>query len=65
MELPMTAALTGFCLAAAVFCGWRGAQPPNPMKGPRMAPWRVLMLLFAALSLVMVVRLADQMHLLS
>jgi hypothetical protein len=31
-----------------LFAGWRGARPPNPLKGPRMAPWRFIMLLAAA-----------------
>jgi hypothetical protein len=59
----MTAVLTALCLGFAVFCGWRGAQPPNPMKGPRMVPWRVLMLLSATALIVLIVRLADQLHL--
>ena len=63
MELPMTAVLAAACLALAIFCGWRGAQPPNVMKGPRMMPWRALMLLFAALEVVLVVQLAYQLQL--
>jgi hypothetical protein len=31
----------------AGFAGWRGARPPNLMKGPRMIPWRPIMV-FAA-----------------
>ena len=33
--------------AVAGFAGWRGARPPNPMKGPRMIPWRPIMVLAA------------------
>jgi len=32
-------------MALAVFAGWRGARLPNPHKGPRMIPWRWIMLL--------------------
>ncbi|HET9161640.1 MAG TPA: hypothetical protein VFN88_13600 [Caulobacteraceae bacterium] len=59
----MTAALTGLCVIAAVFCGWRGARPPDPMKGPRMVPWQVLMLTFAAIALILLIKVADQLHL--
>ena len=34
-------------LLLAAFAGWRGAQPPNLIKGPRMIPWRPLMIVFA------------------
>lgn len=40
--------LAGGCAALATFAGWRGAQPPNPMKGPRLIPWRMIMVLMAA-----------------
>ena len=63
MELPITIALTIACLALAVFSGWRGAQPPDPLRGVRMVPWRAIMLLSAALLLVLIVRLADQLGL--
>jgi hypothetical protein len=29
---------------AAAVCGWRGARPWAPSRGPRLAPWRLLML---------------------
>jgi hypothetical protein len=40
--------IAGASAALAAFAGWRGALPPNPMKGPRMIPWRFLMVLGAA-----------------
>ncbi|MFN9846760.1 MAG: hypothetical protein ACK56C_00115 [Alphaproteobacteria bacterium] len=44
-----TSVSLGLALAAiGLFAGWRGARPPNPLKGPRMAPWRFIMLLAAA-----------------
>ena len=40
--------LLGVALAMMLFCGWRGARPPDPMKGPRMMPWRFIMIGAAA-----------------
>ena len=40
---------------AGVFAGWRGARPPNPHKGPRMIPWRLIMVTAAAGLLLMLV----------
>jgi hypothetical protein len=42
-----------------VFCGWRGAGPPDLRRGPRLMPWRFLMLLGATFTLIM---LAFLMH---
>ena len=43
-------AISGAGFALAAFAGWRGARPPNPMKGPRLIPWRLIMVLAAALA---------------
>jgi len=32
----------------ALFAGWRGARPPDFRKGPRMIPWRAIMVSSAA-----------------
>ncbi|MBL8772304.1 MAG: hypothetical protein JNK30_13060 [Phenylobacterium sp.] len=45
MDIRTALALSGACLAVGVLAGWRGARPPDPMRGPRMVPWRFLMLL--------------------
>lgn len=63
MDLTVTLALAGVFLAAALACGWLGARPPNPHRGPRMVPWRFLMLLAAAGVLVMLVHLVNLMGL--
>ena len=47
--------------ALAVFAGWRGARPADPLKGVRMIPWRMIMLLSAACSMPMLVHLLNLM----
>ncbi len=59
MDLPLTLTLACGFLALAVFAGWRGARPPNPHKGPRLMPWRFLMLLAAAGLLAMLVHVVN------
>ena len=41
---PTLIALAG-ALALALLCGWLGARPPNLARGPRLIPYRFLMLL--------------------
>lgn len=44
----------GLALAAlGLFAGWRGARPPNLMRGPRMIPWRFIMLLATSGALIL------------
>jgi hypothetical protein len=61
MDLPLTASVLAATLALAVFAGWRGARPPNPHKGPRLMPWRFIMLMAAALALMLLVHLVNLM----
>jgi hypothetical protein len=58
VSLSLTLILLIACLAVTVFTGWRGQRPPDLTKGPRMAPWRFLMLLFGAISFLLAVHLA-------
>lgn len=46
-------ALAAVCAAAAAFAGWRGARPPNPLKGPRLIPWRLIMVTCAAAAILL------------
>jgi hypothetical protein len=46
--MPLTIALSAITLLLAVFCGWRGARPPDFRAQPRIIPYRLLMLLFGA-----------------
>ncbi|MDB5425341.1 MAG: hypothetical protein JWQ29_2757 [Phenylobacterium sp.] len=59
MSLQLTLALAAGLLALTVFAGWRGARPPNPLKGPRMIPWRMIMLIAAACTLPMLAHLLN------
>ncbi len=47
LSLTMSIILGVTFLALGVFCGWRGARPVDPIKGPRLIPWRFLMVLLA------------------
>jgi hypothetical protein len=59
MGLPLTLSLLVACAGVAIFCGWRGARPPDPLRGPRLVPWRVLMLLSAGGALPLLVHLVN------
>ena len=59
MSLNLTLAIAAGLAVLALFAGWRGARPPNPYKGPRMMPWRMIMLLAATGLLMMVVHLVN------
>lgn len=57
MSLHLTLALLAVGIFGTVFCGWRGARPTDIHKGPRMMPWRFLMLLCAALVMMLLIHL--------
>jgi hypothetical protein len=59
MDMTVTLSLAGVLLLVALFCGWRGARPYDPARGPRLAPWSLLMMLSAAGLLLMVVHLVS------
>ena len=48
-------------LALAVFAGWRGARLPNPHKGPRMVPWRWIMLLSTTAAILVLLELVMEL----
>lgn len=58
MDLRLTLILLVASLALTAFAGWRGARPPDLIKGPRMVPWRFLMVLGAALAMLLLIHLA-------
>ncbi len=57
MNLTLTLVLLAASALFGVFCGWRGARPTDIHKGPRMMPWRFLMLLCAALGMLLLIHL--------
>jgi hypothetical protein len=59
MDLNTTLIAAGFALGALIFFGWRGAKPPDLLRGPRLIPHRMLMLLSAGALLVLLVHLAN------
>ena len=59
MTLNLTVALCAALVAIAVFAGWRGARPPDFAKGPRLAPWRLIMVTSAALALFLLVHIVN------
>jgi hypothetical protein len=59
VDIALTLILASAFLAVSLFCGWRGARPSDPAKGPRMAPWSLLMMLSAAALLLILVHLAN------
>ena len=63
MSLSLTLILMAAALTLAVFSGWRGALPPNVVRGPRMAPWRFLMLLGFAVAVLLLIHLGTLMGL--
>lgn len=58
MSLTITTILLVAFTGMTVFAGWRGAQPPDLKKGPRMVPWRFVMLLCGACSVLLLIHLA-------
>jgi hypothetical protein len=54
MDLRTTLAVLAVSAALAAFCGWRGARQWNVLEGPRLIPWRFLMLLSFACAVIMV-----------
>ncbi|HSV02771.1 MAG TPA: hypothetical protein VLI41_06155 [Phenylobacterium sp.] len=59
MDLTPTLMVGGALAAIAVVSGWLGARPPNPKRGPRLIPWRLIMLLAAAGVMIMAVHVVN------
>ncbi|WP_374574790.1 hypothetical protein [Phenylobacterium sp.] len=55
MDLFVTLAVGAAMLVVALVSGWRGARPPDPHRGPRLVPWRLIMVTSAAVLLMMLV----------
>jgi hypothetical protein len=59
MDMSLTLMIAAGLLGLVVFAGWRGARPPNPHRGPRLMPWRLIMLVGAACLLPLLVHVAS------
>ena len=59
MTLVLTLALAAVALAIALAAGWAGARPPNPAKGPRMMPYRPIMMAAAVTMIMLLVHAAN------
>ena len=59
MSWTTTLILTGLTTGLVVFCGWRGARAPNLVRGPRMIPYRLIMLLGSAVLLMLIVHMVN------
>lgn len=55
MTAPPLFALALGLAALAGFAGWRGAKPPNLLKGPRLIPWRAIMVFATAAAIICLV----------
>ena len=59
MTLTTTLIVMAALAGIAIFSGWRGAKPPNLLKGPRLVPHRLIMVTASAALLVMTVHLVN------
>jgi hypothetical protein len=57
--MDWSATLIGLAVMVGLglLCGWLGARPPNLSKGPRLIPYRFLMLLAGAGVMVLLAHL--------
>jgi hypothetical protein len=63
LDLPTTLVVLAVSAAIAAFCGWRGARPWMVKNGPRLIPWRFLMLLSFACAVIMAKHVTELMGL--
>jgi hypothetical protein len=59
MDWPTTLAITAAAAGLTALFGWLGARPPDLSRGPRLVPWRVLMVLSAVGTLLMLVHMLN------
>ena len=58
-DSTVTLILLAVSLGLTLLFGWLGARPPNLKRGPRLLPYRFLMLLAAAMGLLLLVHLVN------
>lgn len=61
VAMTLTVTLIALLAAAAltVVSAWRGSRPPDLTRGPRMAPWRMLMLLGVVICIFLLIHLVN------
>ena len=59
MDLTITLAAVAVAAGLTVLFGWLGARPPNILKGPRLVPYRFLMLMMGALTMILLVHVVN------
>jgi hypothetical protein len=59
MDKVQTLIVLAIVAAVAVGAGWMGARPPDFKRGPRMIPWRVIMVASVVTALLMLVHLLN------
>lgn len=58
-QMILTLSFAGAFATIAALSGWAGAQPPNPAKGPRLIPYRFLMVTCALATILCLVHAAN------
>jgi hypothetical protein len=59
MSLVATCIALAVVIGFAAFSGWRGSRPPDLIRGPRMAPWRFLMLIGITVAIFLLIHLIN------
>jgi hypothetical protein len=59
MDWPVTLAVTLALAALAGLFGWAGSRPPNIQRGPRLIPYRFLMMMSAVGVMLMLVHMLN------
>ena len=59
MDWPVTLIVTTLGVAVTAVCGWRGARPPDFSRGPRLFPYRLVMVLGAAFVMLMLAHMLN------
>ena len=59
MGLVLTLSVLAALVWIALICGLRGARPADPARGPRLVPWRLLMLFSASGAVLLLVHLLN------
>ncbi|MFC7377329.1 hypothetical protein ACFQQC_02180 [Brevundimonas sp. GCM10030266] len=57
MDMRLTLILTAAFLALTLFAGWRGARPWDPSQRVRMAPWRFIMVMSGAVTVLLLIHI--------